>query len=62
MCSNSSSQAHSGCNCGCRSQSCFQPMLWSKKKQIQYVKDSITCLQSQAEDLKDKLGELEKGK
>jgi hypothetical protein len=62
MCCNSSSQtSHSG-NCGCQSKSCFAPALWSKKRQIQYVKNSIACLQSQVKDLEDKLDELENAK
>lgn len=59
---NSSSQPSHNSNCGCQSKSCFGPMFWSKKKKIQYVRNSITCLQSQVKDLKDKLDELEKEK
>lgn len=62
MCFNSFSQSGFGGNCGCRSRSCFHHMLWSRKKQIEYVKNSIACLQGQVKDLEDKLKELEKGK
>jgi hypothetical protein len=62
MCCKSSSQTNQGGQCGCQSESCFSAELWSKKKQIQYVKNSITCLQSQVKDLGDKLNELEKDK
>lgn len=60
MCCNSSSHNVSGGHCGCRSHTRFQPMLWSRKKQIQHVKDTISCLQDQVADLEDKLHELER--
>lgn len=62
MCCNSSSQSNFSGNCGCRGNACCNPMLWSRKKQIQHVKNSIACLQIQLKDLEDKLDELEKGK
>jgi len=60
MCCNSSSQSNQGSPCGCHGKSCFGPELWSKKKKIQYVNNSIVCLQSQVKDLEDKLDELKK--
>ena len=59
---NSTPKQTPGCSCGCQGNPCFSSTLWSKKKQIQYVKNSIDCLKSQAKDLQDKLDELEKTK
>lgn len=46
-------------SCGCKSAACSGPMFWSKKKRIRMVEHSIECLQSQIDDLKELLQELQ---
>ncbi|MBU1343984.1 MAG: hypothetical protein KKE44_14520 [Proteobacteria bacterium] len=62
MCHKPAPHADQSCNCGCSGMSCFAPGLWSKKKQVQVVKDSIACLQSQVKDLEERLNELQQEK
>ncbi len=48
-----------------RSQSCLcqknvlgNPALWSKKKKMSFLEDSLKCLQKQAEEVKESIKEL----
>ncbi len=62
MCCETKTQSDHGCSCGCGGPVSFGPALWSRKKRIRMVENSIECMQSQLKDLEELLQELKADK
>jgi hypothetical protein len=44
------------CSCGCNA--VCNPALWSKKKKISVLEQSLECLEKKSEEIKDSIKEL----